>query len=126
VWLGLAGNEHQVFSAVWDGNEHPVQAPVTGEDGLPDLEAEGGRGLLLVDNLSTDWGVYRLEDGHGKVVWSVVAAPEASASRSEAAHKSQVSLPRRVRFVGRVVRPVRTMDDLAVLERVRDGLRELE
>lgn len=28
---------------------------VTTEE-LPDLEAEGGRGLFLVDSLSSDWG----------------------------------------------------------------------
>jgi anti-sigma regulatory factor (Ser/Thr protein kinase) len=77
VWLGLAGNERHVFIGVWDGNVESGQTSVAGDDELPDLEAEGGRGLLLVDSLSADWGVYWPEDSHGKVVWSVVTDPEA-------------------------------------------------
>ena len=34
-----------------------------------DLEALGGRGLLLVDELSSDWGVLTGEAGQGKTVW---------------------------------------------------------
>ncbi|MFI6284360.1 ATP-binding protein [Streptomyces sp. NPDC051018] len=37
----------------------------------------GGRGLLLVDALSADWGTYRRaadEEGPGTVVWAVVGA----------------------------------------------------
>jgi anti-sigma regulatory factor (Ser/Thr protein kinase) len=47
VWLGLAGNERHVFIGVWDGNVESGQTSVAGDDELPDLEAEGGRGLLL-------------------------------------------------------------------------------
>jgi anti-anti-sigma factor len=36
-----------------------------------DLEAEAGRGLLLVERLSRAWGVYRPPEG-GKVVWCVL------------------------------------------------------
>jgi hypothetical protein len=32
-----------------------------------DLDSERGRGLLLVETLSRDWGTYRTADG--KVVW---------------------------------------------------------
>lgn len=35
----------------------------------PDLSAEGGRGVALVESLSADWGAELLPDG-GKVVWS--------------------------------------------------------
>jgi anti-sigma regulatory factor (Ser/Thr protein kinase)/anti-anti-sigma regulatory factor len=35
---------------------------------IPDLEAEGGRGLWLVEQLARAWGVNRHPDG-GKVVW---------------------------------------------------------
>jgi anti-sigma regulatory factor (Ser/Thr protein kinase) len=37
-----------------------------------DLEALGGRGVLLVEECATAWGV--LPDGYGKVVWFEVAA----------------------------------------------------
>jgi hypothetical protein len=49
---------------VWDGNS---QMPAR-RDATPD--AEGGRGLLLVDALGTDWGAYRTHDG--KVVWVII------------------------------------------------------
>jgi anti-sigma regulatory factor (Ser/Thr protein kinase) len=35
---------------------------------IPDPEAEGGRGLWLVEQLARAWGVNRHPDG-GKVVW---------------------------------------------------------
>jgi hypothetical protein len=37
-----------------------------------DLEAESGRGLLLVESLSTEWGTYRPAGASGKVVWAIV------------------------------------------------------
>jgi anti-sigma regulatory factor (Ser/Thr protein kinase) len=126
VWLGLAGDEHQVFVAVWDGNDEPMQTPVASDDELLDLEAEGGRGLLLVDSLSTDWGVYGLKDGRGKVVWAVATDPEAPTTAEHSRAASQASLPRRVPHLRPVMRPVQAMADLAVLRRVRDGLRGLE
>lgn len=36
-------------------------------------DAEHGRGLLLVDELSADWGAYPLP-GNGKIVWCLVTA----------------------------------------------------
>jgi anti-anti-sigma factor len=38
---------------------------------IPDPEAEGGRGLWLVEQLARAWGVNRHPDG-GKVVWAVL------------------------------------------------------
>ena len=49
--------------AVRDGSPWQLR-PVT----IPDPEAEGGRGLWLVDQLARAWGVNRHPDG-GKVVW---------------------------------------------------------
>jgi anti-sigma regulatory factor (Ser/Thr protein kinase) len=126
VWLGLAGNERHVFIGVWDGNVESGQTSVAGDDELPDLEAEGGRGLLLVDSLSADWGVYWLEDSHGKVVWSVlVTDPEAPTATEYSRAASHESLPRRVPYLRPVMRPVLAMDELAILVRVREGLKEL-
>lgn len=39
----------------------------------PDGQAEGGRGLLLVRELSARWGTYWLPEG--KIVWSAIAVP---------------------------------------------------
>jgi anti-sigma regulatory factor (Ser/Thr protein kinase) len=53
-----------VLIRVWDGN---CQMPIRQDPG-PDEES--GRGLLLVEHLSSDWGAYRKADG--KVVWALV------------------------------------------------------
>lgn len=42
-----------------------------------DLESENGRGLLLVEALSRDWGFQYPKSG-GKVVFAVLGMPEAS------------------------------------------------
>jgi hypothetical protein len=52
---------------VWDGEPSPP-VPAAGAD----PEAEGGRGLLLVEALSSGWGHCVLPAG-GKTVWAVVA-----------------------------------------------------
>jgi anti-sigma regulatory factor (Ser/Thr protein kinase) len=65
LWLGT--DYRQVLVQVWDGHhELPVR-----QDAGP--EAEGGRGLLLVETLSTAWGSYRPAGCSGKVVWAVIA-----------------------------------------------------
>jgi hypothetical protein len=56
-----------VLVQVWDGNH---QMPVRQE---PELDAEHGRGLLIVESLSAKFGVYRPEGSSGKVVWAIVA-----------------------------------------------------
>jgi hypothetical protein len=67
--LWLTSNRHSVLIQVWDDDHHrPVRQDV-------ELDAEGGRGLLLVETLSTKWGCYT-PDGHdGKIVWAVCARP---------------------------------------------------
>ncbi len=40
----------------------------------PDHAAEHGRGLMLIDVLSTSWGVCRPEQSSGKVVWAVATS----------------------------------------------------
>ncbi len=126
VWLGLSADDRQVLVAVWDGNEEPVQTLVAGGDGLPDLDAESGRGLLLVESLSTDWGVYWPKDSLGKVVWGVVTAPGTGEQLAEKVrHRSHTPLPYRVPSPRPTMRPVLVMNDLEVLKRVREGLREL-
>ncbi len=65
VWL--CSDRQRVVAAVWDGSDRrPARA-------VPDdPEAEGGRGLLLVEMLSEQWGVTLR--GSGKVVWAVMTA----------------------------------------------------
>lgn len=64
LWLTSGGHEVEIF--VWDTCAQP---PVkTHADGA----AENGRGLVLVETLSADWGWYPAKDMGGKVVWCVV------------------------------------------------------
>ena len=39
-----------------------------------ETEAESGRGLLLVEHLSAQWGTYVPEAASGKVVWAMCGA----------------------------------------------------
>jgi anti-sigma regulatory factor (Ser/Thr protein kinase) len=66
VRLVLASDRQCVVIRVWDGGD---QMPVRRNAG-PDSEC--GRGLLLVESLSADWGSYR--KANGKVVWALINA----------------------------------------------------
>lgn len=66
VRLWLYSDRERVLVQVWDGDDRMPEA-----QGV-DLEAESGRGLLLVESLSTEWGIYRPEGAGGKCVWAVV------------------------------------------------------
>lgn len=63
VWL--QSDSRKVLIKVWDGND---RLP---ESSAPDYEAEGGRGLAVVEALCSDWGVFRPEHSSGKVIWAV-------------------------------------------------------
>ena len=77
IRLWLCSDHRQVLVQVWDGNH---QLPVR-QDAGP--EAEGGRGLLLVESLSAECGSYRPERSSGKVVWAVIETT-ASPQRDDA------------------------------------------
>jgi anti-sigma regulatory factor (Ser/Thr protein kinase) len=68
VWpvrLWLLSDAAQIAILVWDASPQP---PVpTGADAA----AESGRGLLLVEAISSQWGWYPAEDTTGKVVWAL-------------------------------------------------------
>jgi hypothetical protein len=62
VALWLLSDGRCVVIQVWDGSgEMPVRRDA-------DADADSGRGLLLVDSLSRDWGSY--PRAGGKVVWA--------------------------------------------------------
>ncbi|GIH73512.1 ATP-binding protein [Sphaerimonospora thailandensis] len=46
-----------------------------------DPDAEDGRGLLIVDEISTEWGICERDDGPGRTVWCAIRfahAPDSS------------------------------------------------
>jgi anti-sigma regulatory factor (Ser/Thr protein kinase) len=65
----LSSNHAQVLIEVWDGDSTPP--PALSPD-APSPTAESGRGLLIVDTLSTRWSWYRFRTAPGKVVWAEV------------------------------------------------------
>jgi anti-sigma regulatory factor (Ser/Thr protein kinase) len=65
VRLWLLSDSAQILILVWDASpQPPVLMGVTGE-------AEHGRGLMLVEAVSEQWGWYSREDGDGKFVWAI-------------------------------------------------------
>jgi len=71
VRIWLVSDLRQVVVFVWDAS------PLPPERAAPGVDAESGRGLLLVEALSGRWGHFGY-DGGGKVVWALMeAAPVA-------------------------------------------------
>jgi hypothetical protein len=66
--MGVQSDWERVLVQVWDANH---LLPVRQE---PELEAEHGRGLLLVEYLSERWGAFRPEGSSGKIVWALCTA----------------------------------------------------
>ena len=71
IGLWLASDCERAVILVWDPSPQPPAAAKPGQD------AEDGRGLLLVEALSLQWGWYfpasTSPGGHaGKVVWAIV------------------------------------------------------
>lgn len=68
VRMWLCSDGKRVLVQVWDGNDRKPERKEA------DLEAVGGRGLLLVEAVSSEWGTYTPERSTGKVVWALVAS----------------------------------------------------
>jgi anti-sigma regulatory factor (Ser/Thr protein kinase) len=65
VRLWLLSDSAQILILVWDASpQPPVLMDVTDE-------AEHGRGLMLVEAVSEQWGWYSREDRDGKFVWAI-------------------------------------------------------
>jgi anti-sigma regulatory factor (Ser/Thr protein kinase) len=65
LWLGA--DKASVLIMVWDASPHRP-APCA----QPQDDAEGGRGLLLVEAISARWGWYSPAGTPGKVTWALV------------------------------------------------------
>lgn len=72
VRLWLRSDRQSVLVQVWDAND---QTPERKE---PDLASVGGRGLLLVEMLSAEWGTYKPDQSSGKVVWALLTIGDRS------------------------------------------------
>jgi anti-sigma regulatory factor (Ser/Thr protein kinase) len=66
VRLWLQADQRRVLIQVWDGSEGRPHRQES------DSNRESGHGLVIVETLSAQVGVYLLEDTSGKVVWAKV------------------------------------------------------
>jgi len=96
VCLRLSSDNARVLIEVWDADPQPPTPKDLGEDGTPDPQEEGGRGLFLVATLSARWDWYLTREPTGKVVWCELDAelPEIS---ERAYSAPQPLLPQRQR-----------------------------
>ncbi len=68
IRLWLLSDAARILIVVWDASPHPPVRAHVGAD------AESGRGLLLVEMISDQWGSYASPAG-GKTVWALTVAP---------------------------------------------------
>jgi len=72
--LQLSSDNARVLIEVWDADPQPPVPKGLDDDGTPDPQEEGGRGLFLVAALSTRWDWYLTQEPAGKVVWCEIEA----------------------------------------------------
>ena len=117
IRLRLSSDHARVLVEVWDADPQPPAPRALGEDGTPDPQEEGGRGLFLVAALSTRWDWYLTQEPSGKVVWCELRAepPEPPEGAQVA---PQALLPRRAPREQQK-QPIEAMNDPDLLRRVR-------
>ncbi len=127
-WTATGGT---ALTEVWDATDTPPAI-----QDRPALDGEGGRGLLLVEALSTRWAWYPVTTpGGGKVVWSEIHAewqPTPPAARSEPSTSGTLGTPdsplplRTPRGGPEASFSVVFRDDPELLQRIVDRLRALD
>lgn len=111
VQLRLVGTS--LYVEVWDRGDGAPEIPEQS------LDAEGGRGLFLVESLSTRWDIYRPAVG-GKIIWAELALP-APVNKPLLAEGLPLRDPG---SHGPVAGAALELVDMALMQRVLDGLRE--
>jgi hypothetical protein len=71
VRMWLLADTDRVLVLAWDPSPLPPVLIDSGEDG------EHGRGLRIVEALSSQWDWYRPQAMTGKVVWALAGGPRA-------------------------------------------------
>lgn len=103
VHVRLVGLPDSVVVEVWDVSDEPPRLQRGGDD------AEGGRGLLLVQELATRWGSYRTTGG--KAVWAQLAVRPPLPQRPQSGERR-----------GSQAAAAPPGPDAALLRRIRAGL----
>lgn len=110
--LQLRAMGDELYIEVWDRSPlEPVKQTVT-------ADAEGGRGLHLVEALAKNWGTYHPPAG-GKIVWALIATVQLP---NPALDGSTLEL-RVPNDLKPQPGPVRDQASIALMQRVLDGLR---
>lgn len=73
IRLRLSSDKVRLLIEVWDADPRPPVATTLTSDGVPPLDAVGGRGLFLVATLSQRWSWHPAPRWGGKVVWCELA-----------------------------------------------------
>jgi anti-sigma regulatory factor (Ser/Thr protein kinase) len=71
VRMWLLADTGRVLVLAWDPSPLPPLLMHSGDDG------EHGRGLRIVEALSSQWDWYRPQAGPGKAVWAIAGGPQA-------------------------------------------------
>ncbi|MDQ0935986.1 anti-sigma regulatory factor (Ser/Thr protein kinase) [Streptomyces turgidiscabies] len=109
IQLRAVGDE--LYIEVWDRSlDEPVKQTVT-------ADAEGGRGLHLVEALSKNWGIYRPPAG-GKIVWAMIATVQLPNPALDGS-TLQLRVPDDLKPQDG---PVKDQASIALMQRVLDGL----
>jgi anti-sigma regulatory factor (Ser/Thr protein kinase) len=67
VRIWVTSDQTSMVVHVWDASDAmPIRQEATPGD-------DGGRGLMIIEALSADWGAYRKAEG-GKVVWAMITS----------------------------------------------------
>ncbi|MFJ2006705.1 ATP-binding protein [Streptomyces chartreusis] len=112
IQLRAVGDE--LYVEVWDRSpREPAKQHVT-------ADAEGGRGLHLVEALAKDWGIYRPPAG-GKIVWALLATTQSPNPQLDG-QTLQLRVPDEL---NPQPGPVKDQASIALMQRVLDGLRNL-
>jgi anti-sigma regulatory factor (Ser/Thr protein kinase) len=125
IRLRLFTDSTRIRIEVWDADQQPPVPNDLSVDGMPDLEAESGRGLFLVTVLSDRWDWASTKAPQGKTVWCELYTARLQPSAEIDEPSVQPRLPQRI--PSRLqVRPPAVINDLDILRRLRDGLRNLD
>jgi anti-sigma regulatory factor (Ser/Thr protein kinase) len=125
IRLRLLSDNVRARIEVWDPDPRPPAPKDPAADGMPDLDAESGRGLFLVATLSARWDWVPTHEPAGKVVWCELNIARIDSSAKIDGSAAQPRLPRRMPGALQA-RPAAVINDPDILRRLRDGLRNLD
>jgi anti-sigma regulatory factor (Ser/Thr protein kinase) len=106
IRLRLLSDYTRVRIEVWDADPRPPAPKDPAADGMPDLEAESGRGLFLVAALSARWAWACTQEPAGKVVWCELDIEPLESSPESNRPAAKPRLPQRIPSAAQVRRAI--------------------